>query len=81
MGPKTHTVRFTCVVVYQETPKGRKGRVVVDIRMLNSITVPDNYPLPLQEDIVNLVAGYPYISTVDATSFFHKWAVNPNDHS
>ena len=35
-------------VVWRDTPQGKKGRVVIDIRGLNAITEDDSYPLPLQ---------------------------------
>ena len=59
--------------------KDGKSRVVVDIRGLNKITVPDAYPLPRQEDIIAAVRGARYISVVDATAFFHQWLVHPQD--
>ena len=42
---------YPVFVVWKNTPNGRKGRVVVDIRGLNTITLPDSYPMPLQTDI------------------------------
>jgi hypothetical protein len=50
----------------------RKGRVVIDIRGLNELVVPDVYPMPTQDDLLELVQGYQYISVVDTTSFFHQ---------
>lgn len=35
----------------------RKGRVVIDIRALNHITMPDAYPIPAQVDILSNIAG------------------------
>ncbi len=36
------------VFVVWRVVKGKpKGRVVIDLRPLNRVTVPDNYPLPL----------------------------------
>lgn len=59
----------------------KKGRVVVDIRALNKITETDTYPMPLQSDITSSVAGCKFISTVDATAFFHQWLVKlPDRH-
>ena len=50
---------YPAFVVWRDTPNGgRKGRVVVDIRSLNEITVSDLYPLPLQQDILSAVAGF-----------------------
>lgn len=66
---------YPCFVVWRDTPSGRKGRVVVDIRGLNKITESDSYPMPLQSDIISSVAGYRYISIVDATGWFHQFLV------
>ena len=70
---------WPCFVVWRDTPQGRKGRVVIDIRGLNAITEDDGYPLPLQSDIIALVAGYPYISTVDGVAWFHQFNAKKSD--
>ena len=62
-------------VVSQNTAEGIKDRVVVDIRPLNQISQRDNHPLPLQEDIISEIAGFPYITVVDGTAFFHQFRV------
>ncbi len=67
---------YPCFVVWKNLPDGtRKGRVVVDIRALNKITMPDAYPVPSQADILAAVQGAKYISTVDCSSFFYQWRV------
>jgi hypothetical protein len=67
-------------VIKQGVPV-RKSRVVVDIRGLNKITLPDAYPLPLQADITAAIQGCQFISTMDCSSFFHQWRVHPEDRS
>ena len=69
---------FSCFVVWKDTPSGSKDRVVVDIRALNRITMPDSYPVLLQADILALLRGKLFISTVDAASFFYQWWVRNN---
>jgi hypothetical protein len=65
--------RFSALVfvVYKPALKDgkwvKKPRPVVDLRVLNSITVKDLYPLPLQEDILKRVRGKRFISVLDAT--------------
>ena len=44
--------------IYKDGKFIRKGRVVIDIRGLNRITVTDIYPIPLQSDIISLILGY-----------------------
>ena len=77
----TQSTPFTypCFVVWKTTPNGRKGWVVVNIRALNRITMPNAYPVPSQADILAAVQGAAYISTVDCASFFYQWRVKPQD--
>ena len=57
----------------------RKGRVVIDIRGLNKVTIPDSYPMPLQSDTTAAVRNAKYISVMDCASFFHQWLVQLKD--
>ena len=70
---------YPVFVVWKDTQNGRKGRVVVDIRELNKITENDTYPLPLQSEIIALLLGYQYLSTIDAVGWFHQFLVSRND--
>ena len=70
---------YPVFVVWRDTPEGRKGRPVIDIRGLNEITEADSYPLPLQGDVISAVAGSPYISTMDAVGWFHQFNVRRSD--
>ena len=71
---------YPVFVVWRNMPDGsRKGRVVVDIRGLNKIAESDTYPLPRQEDITAAVAGFRYISVVDAVGWFHQFMVRHKD--
>lgn len=70
---------YPVFVVWKDTSNGRKGRVVVDIRELNKITENDTYPLPLQSDIISLLLGYSYLSTIDAVGWFHQFSVARQD--
>ena len=72
-------VVYKTVYVGPEKVPERKGRVVVDIRGLNKITVPDNHPLPLQDDIVTVVQGCTFVSVVDCSGQFHLFLVR-RDH-
>ena len=57
----------------------RKGRVVVDLRPLNKVTIRDIYPVPTQNDIVLLTQGKRFITVLDAAKFFYQWRVR-RDH-
>ena len=70
---------YPCFVVWRDTPTGRKGRVVIDIRGLNKIAETDSYPMPLQSDLISAIAGYRYITIVDARGYFHQFLVKVLD--
>ena len=71
---------FPAFVVWTQRPDGsRKGRAVIDIRGLNTITRPDVYALPLQADLISAVKGCLYLTVVDAAAFFYQWRVHPSD--
>jgi hypothetical protein len=52
-----------------------KGRVVIDMRPLNRVMVPDVYPLPDQDDIMSAMVGKKFFTSLDATSFFFQLPV------
>jgi hypothetical protein len=62
-------------VVWKNVNGKPKGRPVVDLRVLNSLKIPDNYPMPLQQDIIDALRGASYISVMDASSFFYQFLV------
>jgi hypothetical protein len=47
-----------------------KNRLCVDWRKLNEVTVPDEFPIPRQTDILQALSGSQYMSTLDALSGF-----------
>ena len=48
------------------------GRVVVNVRGLNQLTVSDAYSLLLQSNIIAAVRDCFYISVIDCASFFYQ---------
>lgn len=69
---------FPVFVIWRTlTDDTRKPRVVVDVRGLNVLSIPDSYPLPRQDDILNFVRGAKFIFVVDAAQFFYQWAMHP----
>ena len=69
---------FPVFVVWKTLVDGKpKGRPVVDVRRFNELLVRDAYPVPLQQDVIDMLTGCLYISVMDATSFFYQWRVHP----
>jgi len=59
--------------------RGNKWRPVVDLRPLNAITIPDAYPLPLQEEIISCIRGHPLISLLDKATAYYQRSVWKGD--
>ncbi|GFT39939.1 retrovirus-related Pol polyprotein from transposon 297 [Trichonephila clavipes] len=47
-------------------------RLCIDYRKLNAQTVPDTYPLPRMDDLLNEAKPTPYMSTIDLRSGYHQ---------
>ena len=47
-----------------------KPRMVIDYRKLNECVIPDEFPLPKQEDILQALTGAQWLSTFDALAGF-----------
>lgn len=54
-------------------------RLCVDYRRLNSVTVPDRYPLPLITDLINSIKPIGFISLLDLRSGYHQVPVKESD--
>ena len=52
--------------------KDGKPRMVIDFRKMNELVVPDEFPLPRQEDIFTTLNGCQWLSTFDALYGFHQ---------
>lgn len=64
---------FLVFVFWKINAEGKKkGRVVVDIRKLNKIVLPNFYLLPPQSKIITNVQGYINFVILDAISFFYQ---------
>lgn len=53
---------FPVLIVY----RNNKARTCIDYRKLNAMTIPDEYPLPKQSDIIQLLTGSQWLSSLDA---------------
>lgn len=63
------------VIVY----RNGKPRFCVDYRKLNAVTIPDEFPIPRQSDILATLAGAQFISTLDALSGFQQMGLKEED--
>ncbi|OJT11428.1 Retrovirus-related Pol polyprotein from transposon 297 [Trametes pubescens] len=58
-----------------------KPRMVVDYRKLNELTIPDEFPLPRQEDIMHALSGAQWLSTMDALAGFTQTVIVEEDRA
>ncbi len=56
-----------------------KPRMVIDYRKLNDLTIPDEFPLPRQEDIMAALSGAQWLSTMDALAGFTQVLIREED--
>ncbi|KEP45032.1 putative tick transposon, partial [Rhizoctonia solani 123E] len=68
---------FPIIVVYRNS----KPRVCIDYRRLNDVSIPDEYPLPKQTDILHALEGAQWLSTLDALSGFTQLSVREEDRA
>jgi hypothetical protein len=54
-------------------------RLVVDYRMLNNVTIKNRYPLPLTDELFDLVHGARYFSKIDLRTGFYQIKIADND--
>ena len=60
-------------------PKGSSWRPVGDYRQLNSLTVPDRYPIPNLQDFNAELSGKNIFSKLDVIRAYHHIPVEPSD--
>ncbi|QRW02596.1 Retrovirus-related Pol polyprotein from transposon [Ceratobasidium sp. AG-Ba] len=56
-----------------------KPRMCIDYRKLNSVVIPDEYPLPKPQDILHTLEGAQYLSTLDALAGFTQLTIKEED--
>ncbi len=69
---------IVCVMKHDKfTSSKRDVRIVCDFRYLNKYTVIDPFPVPDQEEILNKLASFRYISVFDARAGYWQTRVKP----
>ena len=56
-----------------------KPRFCIDYRKLNAVTVPDEFPIPRQSEILQSLSGAQVLSSLDALSGFTQLELDPDD--
>ena len=66
---------FPVVVVY----RNGKARLAVDYRKLNAHTIPDEFPIPRQSEIIQALSGSQVLSSFDALAGFTQLEIQEED--
>ena len=56
-----------------------KPRFCIDYQKLNTVTVPDEFPIPRQSEILQSLSGAQVLSSLDALSGFTQLELDPDD--
>lgn len=75
LGRTTQSVPFSfpVFVVWRTMPDStRKGRMVIDVRGLNRMSIPDAYPIKNQDQILFRITSAKYVTILNATAFFYQ---------
>ena len=54
-------------------------RYCVDLRKLNSVTVKEHYLIPRVGDMIDILAGAKFFSTLDFVSAYHAFEIHTDD--
>lgn len=68
-----------CSPVVLVPKKDGLWRVCIDYRKLNTITVPDHYPLPRIDDLLHFAKHTPFMSTLDLKAGYWQISVRTED--
>lgn len=74
--PSTSQYASPVVLVRKKTGE---YRLCIDYRALNKKTVRENYPMPLIDDQLDMLAGHQYYTTLDLASGYYQVPIREND--
>lgn len=77
---EARTSPFAAPILLVKKKDGTK-RMCCDYRGLNDITVKSKYPLPLIDDLLDMLAGATTFSQLDLVSGYHQVEVKPEDQN
>ena len=63
-------------VIWRMYRRVRKDRAITDLRPFNRATIPNSYPLLLQQDIIESIRRKKYLTVVDTSNFFFQLFVH-----
>jgi len=66
-------------ILFVPKPHGRGLRLCVDYRALNRITIPNQYPLPLIQELQDRVRGVQWFTKMDLKNGFHLIRIREGD--
>jgi hypothetical protein len=66
-------------ILFVPKPNGRGLRLCVDYRALNKITIPNQYPLPLMQELQDRVQGVQWFTKMDLKNGFHLIRIREGD--
>jgi len=66
-------------ILFVPKPNGRGLRLCVDYRGLNSITIPNRYPLPLMQELQDRVQGAQWFTKMDLKNGFNLIRIREGD--
>lgn len=76
--PSTSPYNNPIFLVPKKSSGAAKWRLVVDFRELNKVILPDRFPLPRIEDILDALGRAKFFSTLDLQSGFHQVGLEKN---
>ena len=59
--------------------KDQSIRLCIDFRLVNDLSIKDNFPLPRIEDCLDALRGNQWFSTLDLASGYHQVGMDPQD--